>query len=692
MRQVPAGSRRSRAAGSSPGPALAPLPVPVPGPGRFRWLPPRSLRPARPLLPLLAVLAASTVLFLAWPGGERGTGRTGGTGGTGGADGPEPLPEPALRSLLARLDPARLWGSLLRPLLHERVPGGPGSRAAREHILSHLRSLGAAWHLELDTFTARTPRGPVTFSSVVATAAPGDARRLALACHYDTKVLGDTAGDSGDFVGATDAAVPCALLLEVAAALDAHLRDRERQAPPLTLQLLFLDGEEAFEAWSDSDSLYGARHLAAKMAARGHPAGSEVTAMSLFVLLDLLGAPHPAIHSHCVTVSLCHCQCQCVTVSLCPCVTLSVPSLSPLSPEPVCAAGPARCPLSVTVSLCPCVTVSVPVSLCHCQCPRVPVSLCHCHCVTVSLCHCVTVTVSLCPCVTVSLCPCVTVSLCHCQCVPVSLSVSPHCPLCPQSLFVLLDLLGAPHPAIHSHCVTVSLSLCPCVTVSLCHCHCVPVSLCHCVTVTVSLCPCVTVTVSLCHCVTVSLSLCHCVTVSLSLCPCVTVPVSLCHCVPVSLCHCHCVTVSLCHCQCVPVSLSVSPLSPEPVCAAGPAGRPRPRHPQPLPPDPALVLAAPRHRAASPRSPAPPRRPPGPALLPPQPRPRARGGRSRAIPAPRCPRAPRDPDAVPAGLAQPWGHRAEPGQGHGDRPGADPAGVRGGVPAAVTPKTQNPRK
>ncbi|XP_032942537.1 glutaminyl-peptide cyclotransferase-like protein [Catharus ustulatus] len=298
MRQVPAGSRRSRAAGSSPGPALAPLPVPVPGPGRFRWLPPRSLRPARPLLPLLAVLAASTVLFLAWPGGERGTGRTGGTGGTGGADGPEPLPEPALRSLLARLDPARLWGSLLRPLLHERVPGGPGSRAAREHILSHLRSLGAAWHLELDTFTARTPRGPVTFSSVVATAAPGDARRLALACHYDTKVLGDTAGDSGDFVGATDAAVPCALLLEVAAALDAHLRDRERQAPPLTLQLLFLDGEEAFEAWSDSDSLYGARHLAAKMAARGHPAGSEVTAMSLFVLLDLLGAPGPAIHSH----------------------------------------------------------------------------------------------------------------------------------------------------------------------------------------------------------------------------------------------------------------------------------------------------------------------------------------------------------------------------------------------------------
>ncbi|XP_058684314.1 glutaminyl-peptide cyclotransferase-like protein isoform X2 [Poecile atricapillus] len=282
MRQVPAGSRRPRAAGSSPGPVPGPLPVPVPG--RFRGLLPRPPRPARPLLPLLALLAAAAVLFLAWPGGERGT---------AGPDAPGPPSDEALRSLLSHLDPSRLWGSLLRPLLHERVPGGPGSRAAREHIVSHLRSLGAGWHLELDTFTATTPRGQVTFSSVVATVAPVAARRLALACHYDTKVVA-----SGTFVGATDAAVPCALLLELASALDTHLRRRETQDPPVTLQLLFLDGEEAFGEWSDSDSLYGARHLAARMATRGHPAGSEVTAMSLLVLLDLLGGPSPAIHSH----------------------------------------------------------------------------------------------------------------------------------------------------------------------------------------------------------------------------------------------------------------------------------------------------------------------------------------------------------------------------------------------------------
>lgn len=34
----------------------------------------------------------------------------------------------------------------------------------------------------------------------------------------------------------------------------------------LTLQYIFFDGEEAFEQWTDTDSLYGSRHLAAKMA------------------------------------------------------------------------------------------------------------------------------------------------------------------------------------------------------------------------------------------------------------------------------------------------------------------------------------------------------------------------------------------------------------------------------------------
>lgn len=33
----------------------------------------------------------------------------------------------------------------------------------------------------------------------------------------------------------------------------------------LSLELWFFDGEEAFQRWGPSDSIYGARHLASKM-------------------------------------------------------------------------------------------------------------------------------------------------------------------------------------------------------------------------------------------------------------------------------------------------------------------------------------------------------------------------------------------------------------------------------------------
>ncbi|XP_052633204.1 glutaminyl-peptide cyclotransferase-like protein isoform X3 [Harpia harpyja] len=285
MRKGPGGSRRARAAGSGPGPGPVAVPVPLPGPG----LCPRSRRCPRPLLPLLALAAAAAaLLYVAWPGGERGTG----------PPPPGPPSEQALRVLLGQLDPTRLRDTFLRPLLRERVPGGPGSRAARQHIMGCLGALGAAWHLELDAFEAVTPRGPVTFTNVVATVAPAAPRRLVLACHYDTKIL--PPGPSQQlFLGATDSAVPCAILLELAAALDRPLRRAKDRGAEVTLQLLFLDGEEAFGDWSVTDSLYGARHLAARMAATPHgPHGTQITTMSLLVLLDLLGTRHPAIHSH----------------------------------------------------------------------------------------------------------------------------------------------------------------------------------------------------------------------------------------------------------------------------------------------------------------------------------------------------------------------------------------------------------
>lgn len=57
----------------------------------------------------------------------------------------------------------------------------------------------------------------------------------------------------------------------------------------MTLQLVFFDGEEAFEEWTDTDSLYGSRHLAELMERTPHPHGStKTTLLQAVVRLDVL--------------------------------------------------------------------------------------------------------------------------------------------------------------------------------------------------------------------------------------------------------------------------------------------------------------------------------------------------------------------------------------------------------------------
>ena len=109
----------------------------------------------------------------------------------------------------------------------------------------------------------------VPFANLVARrdppwAAGGDVPRLTLAAHYDSLRLPE------GFVGAVDSAAPCAMLLHVARAVDDALTRRWDRLvaegdvelglnDERGLQILFLDGEEAWVSWSDSDSLYGAR-------------------------------------------------------------------------------------------------------------------------------------------------------------------------------------------------------------------------------------------------------------------------------------------------------------------------------------------------------------------------------------------------------------------------------------------------
>ena len=87
-------------------------------------------------------------------------------------------------------------------------------------------------------------------------------------------------------IAATDSAVPCAMLLDLARVMTPFLKKRKDKA--IGLKMIFFDGEEAFINWTDEDSLYGSRHLAKKWEGRL----DKITQM---MLLDLLGGEHPRI-------------------------------------------------------------------------------------------------------------------------------------------------------------------------------------------------------------------------------------------------------------------------------------------------------------------------------------------------------------------------------------------------------------
>lgn len=88
------------------------------------------------------------------------------------------------------------------------------------------------------------------------------------------------------FIGATDSAAPCAMLLDLAEAITPALEARkarlaaaasekennddwddddddfdEQEAAQTTLQFIFFDGEEAFHDWTATDSIYGSRYV-----------------------------------------------------------------------------------------------------------------------------------------------------------------------------------------------------------------------------------------------------------------------------------------------------------------------------------------------------------------------------------------------------------------------------------------------
>lgn len=213
-------------------------------------------------------------------------------------------------------------GRILAPILVPRVPGTPGSQAVQRHFVDFFAQELPEWKVEFQNSSATTPKtgtDQIPFVNIIATrdppwTTPGEVGHLALVAHYDS--LWDTIdGHSEGFVGAVDSAAPCAMLLHAARNIDKALTKKwaamaaQGHEPGLEpeqgVQLLLLDGEEAFLHWTDTDSLYGARALAEEWEESFHAAAStyknKISNINLFVLLDLLGDKNPTIPSYYLT-------------------------------------------------------------------------------------------------------------------------------------------------------------------------------------------------------------------------------------------------------------------------------------------------------------------------------------------------------------------------------------------------------
>ena len=184
----------------------------------------------------------------------------------------KPLSDQSLQNLpSAGVDFDIKTGAILSPILIPRVPGTPGSLAVQQHLVSWFQTNLPKWTITFQNSTARTPATgtkQVPFVNIIITRDPpwtsvGDVGRLAVVAHYDSKL------EPAGFIGATDSAAPVAMIMHAARSVDEALTSKwEAMKGDGTtgleeekgVQLLFLDGEEAFVSWTHTDSLYGARY------------------------------------------------------------------------------------------------------------------------------------------------------------------------------------------------------------------------------------------------------------------------------------------------------------------------------------------------------------------------------------------------------------------------------------------------
>jgi len=202
------------------------------------------------LLPVLICVLASTAC-------SKGSSSTP-SGNTNGVAAKASAPEPAAASApavdpgpLPQIDSKRAFQYIKEIVgFGTRPMGSENHRKLENYITSHLKGD----QVEDDVFNVDTVEGKFPVRNIIAKYPGGKDGIIVIVGHYDTVYSLRNDG----FVGANDGGSSTAILLEYAN----QLRGKKRDG--YSVWLVWTDGEEAVRQWTQTDSLYGSRHLAEK--------------------------------------------------------------------------------------------------------------------------------------------------------------------------------------------------------------------------------------------------------------------------------------------------------------------------------------------------------------------------------------------------------------------------------------------
>jgi len=160
----------------------------------------------------------------------------------------------------------------------ERYMGNENHKKLERYIVDHLKGD----QIEDDAFTADTVEGKFPVRNIIAKFPGTKDGIIVIMGHYDTNYWLRGSG----YVGANDGGSSTAILLEFANQLHGAGSGggAGKKRDGYSVWLVWTDGEEAVKTWTDTDSLYGSRHLAEKWEKDG-----TLKKIKALMVMDMIG-------------------------------------------------------------------------------------------------------------------------------------------------------------------------------------------------------------------------------------------------------------------------------------------------------------------------------------------------------------------------------------------------------------------